>query len=218
MLFYLDESGDLGWKFDAPYRRGGSSRHLTIATLCVSPSKKHLPKRVVRNLYKKFKWPPGVERKWAEMTSDERNIFMEKAVAAATAYPDDIKYLAITVKKEQVAAHIRQDENKLYNYMIGLSLVPEMAKHDAVQLFPDERSIKVGSGNSLHDYLQIKLWFDKEARTKLTTQPSGSSNNLSIQFSDMLAGAVQSHFENGKSEPWNKLRSLVEHKCLFFTP
>lgn len=24
---YLDESGCLGWKLDAPYQRGGSSRH-----------------------------------------------------------------------------------------------------------------------------------------------------------------------------------------------
>lgn len=32
---YLDESGDLGWKFDAPYRSGGSSRYLTIAAIAV---------------------------------------------------------------------------------------------------------------------------------------------------------------------------------------
>ena len=30
---YLDESGDLGWKFDAPYRCGGSSRYLTISAI-----------------------------------------------------------------------------------------------------------------------------------------------------------------------------------------
>ncbi|WMN84132.1 DUF3800 domain-containing protein [Vibrio parahaemolyticus] len=41
---YLDESGDLGWTFDSPYRRGGSSRYLTIASLIVSPEKKALAK------------------------------------------------------------------------------------------------------------------------------------------------------------------------------
>jgi hypothetical protein len=29
LLIYLDESGDLGWSFDAPFRRDGSSRNLT---------------------------------------------------------------------------------------------------------------------------------------------------------------------------------------------
>jgi hypothetical protein len=40
MLIYLDESGELGWKFDAPYRKGGSSRYLTIASLVISPDGK----------------------------------------------------------------------------------------------------------------------------------------------------------------------------------
>lgn len=31
MNVYLDESGDLGWVLDKPYRNGGSSRFMTIA-------------------------------------------------------------------------------------------------------------------------------------------------------------------------------------------
>jgi len=57
LLIYLDESGDLGWNFSAPFRNGGSSRFLTIAALCVPTPKKHLPKRVVKKLYQKFGWP-----------------------------------------------------------------------------------------------------------------------------------------------------------------
>ena len=54
---FADESGDLGWTLDKPYRAGGSSRHLTVASVCVPPEKRHLPKRVVRDLYKKYGWP-----------------------------------------------------------------------------------------------------------------------------------------------------------------
>jgi hypothetical protein len=39
VAIYLDESGDLGWKFDGPYLGGGSSRYLTITALCVPPGK-----------------------------------------------------------------------------------------------------------------------------------------------------------------------------------
>ncbi len=216
MLIHLDESGDLGWKFDAPYRRGGSSRHLTIASLWVSREKKHLPKRVIRNLYKKHNWPAGEEKKWADMEESERQDFASKALGLAQSNPDHIKLLAITVKKERVQQHIRADSNKLYNYMIGLSLIKEMSSYDDVLLLPDARSIKVGSGNSLHDYLQIKLWFDKGAQTQLTTTPCNSSTNLNVQFADMLAGAVQGHFEDGNSRTWEIIQPVIRHKRLFF--
>jgi len=77
-LIYLDESGDLGWKLDKPYRYGGSSRYLTIASLIVDPSKKHLPKRLIKNLYIKFKWPPKVEKKWSEMGKNEGAILRRR--------------------------------------------------------------------------------------------------------------------------------------------
>lgn len=41
-IIYLDESGDTGWKFELPYRNGGSSRYLTIAAL-IAPSEKRIP-------------------------------------------------------------------------------------------------------------------------------------------------------------------------------
>ena len=216
MLFHLDESGDLGWTFDAPYRHGGSSRYLTIATLCVDTSKKHLPKRLIRKMYSKFEWPPHLEKKWSEMDANERKWFAEKAAEIEVTNRDLIKFISITVKKENVLEHIRADANKLYNYMIGLSLLKEMSQYEDVQLFPDARGIKVGSGNSLHDYLQTKLWFDKGSATKLHTKPCVSSSNRNIQFADMLSGIVQGHFEDGNSQPWELLRSQISYCTLFF--
>ena len=216
MIIYLDESGDLGWKFDSPYRRGGSSRHITIASLAVSPEKKHLPKRLIKKLYTKFHWPTRVEKKWVDMSLDERKWFAEKANDLITRHPGDIRYISITVKKENVQSHIRADANKLYNYMIGLSLLQEMSKHEKVTFVPDPRSIKVESGNSLHDYLQTQLWFEKTATTTLFTEPFDSASNRNVQFADMLSGLVQGHFEDGNSQPWTKLRSNISYKMLFF--
>lgn len=216
MIIYLDESGDLGWKFDAPYRRGGSSRHITIASLVVSQSKKHLPKRLIKKLYKKFRWPTNIEKKWSDMSLVERIWFAEKANELKIQHQADIRYISITVKKENVQNHIRSDANKLYNYMIGLSLLREMSHHEKVTFVPDPRSIKVESGNSLHDYLQTQLWFEKETSTTLITTPFDSASNLNVQFSDMLSGIVQGHFEDGNSQPWEKLRNTISYKTLFF--
>ncbi len=212
---YLDESGDLGWKFDRPYRQGGSSRFITIAALVAPSNSSHLPKRVIKDLYSKHRWNPQKEKKWSQMKHAARKVFTEKAKKLASQSPD-IGYHSITVKKENVLPHIRQDGNKIYNYMIKLLLVHEMAKFDFVFFMPDPKSIKMESGNSLHDYLQTYLWFELSAKTTIETISTESSKNLNIQFADMLSGLVQTHYEDGKSEYWNIINNHISFKKLFF--
>lgn len=214
-IIYLDESGDLGWSFDAPYRAGGSSRHLTISALCVPNEKKHIPKRVIKNLYQKFKWPVGVEKKWVDMDEAQRKEFADQANSMCVSNPD-ITLRAIVVKKENVLAHIRRDANKLYNYMIRLALLDFMAQFDVVTLIPDPRSIKVQSGNSLHDYLQTELWFNKKASTNLITTPLDSKSCIGLQFSDMLAGLVQSRFEDNRAAAFQLVSKNITLSRLFF--
>ncbi len=214
-VIYADESGDLGWSFDAPYRQGGSSRYLTIASLCVPSEKKHIPKRVIKELYEKFRWPTSAEKKWQGMGQDERAAFAIAAARMCSKHPD-IHLHGVTVKKERVEAHIRTDENKLYNYMIRLSLLDCMAAEQQVAFIPDPRSIKVESGNSLHDYLQTELWFTRRVRTILLTTPMDSRNCRGIQFADMLAGLIQQRFED---KYFDHMRICIRHlrlKRLFF--
>jgi len=149
------------------------------------------------------------------MTSDERKEFATATKKLCDKHTD-IKLRAIVVKKENVENHIRQDANKLYNYMIGLMLLDEMCLKDAVTFVPDPRSVKVASGNSLHDYLQTKLWFEKKTKTVLRTHPMDSKQHLTLQFVDMLAGLVQSRFENTHKENFEVLILVMKVKCLFF--
>lgn len=215
LIIYLDESGDLGWDFDAPFRHGGSSRYLTIAALSVPSDKKHFPKRVIKNLYQKFGWPTRVERKWSMMNRTERNEFACAASALCKAHPD-IHLDAITVRKKNVRMHLRADGNKLYNYMIRLSLLGRMRRHDEVLMIPDPRSIKVRSGNSLPDYLQTLLWFHLRCETKLRMQPLESHDSRGIQFADMLCGAIQAGFEDSNYTYLKILAHCVNQKRLYF--
>jgi len=217
ITIHFDESGDLGFNFTKPYRDGGSSRFLTVAALCTPPAKKHLPKRIVKGLYNKFGWNPANEKKWADMSGSARTEFSARAREMCDKHID-ICLHAITVRKEKVMAHIRNDPNKLYNYMIRLSLLNFMAKHDLVTLIPDPRSIKVQSGNSLHDYLQIELWFTRRVQTVLVTLPQDSQHCLGIQFADMLAGLVQSHYEDGERPNFSTLCPRIQLVRLYFGP
>ena len=122
VFVYLDESGDLGWKFTAPYLAGGSSRYLTIAAVCIPPTKIHLLERLLRAMYVKYKWAPNKERKFVQLSASQRIEFATNAKALCDANPD-IALHAIVVKKQNVQPHIRRDGNKLYNYMIKLALI-----------------------------------------------------------------------------------------------
>ncbi|HTZ72611.1 MAG TPA: DUF3800 domain-containing protein [Candidatus Aquilonibacter sp.] len=215
LVVYLDESGDLGWSFGAPFRKGGSSRYLTIAALCVPSEKKHLPKRVIKKLYEKFNWPIHVEKKWSMMHRDERAEFARTAQDFCRANAD-VHLHAITVKKENVQSHIRTDANKLYNYMIRLCLLNRMRQYPEVHIIPDPRSIKVQSGNSLPDYLQTLLWFHVPCTTILRMQPLESHECKGIQFADMLCGAIQSAFEDGNLEYLNTISPCLTHSRLYF--
>ncbi len=214
MLIYVDESGDLGWSFDHPYGKRGSSRYLTIAAMLVPEQLDHLPIRKVKQLYKEGRWNISQEKKWVDMPDVSRSTFAQNALKLCQVNRE-ILYKVIVVNKQKVDDNFRSDSNKLYNYMLKLLLLDEMKKHRSVTLIPDPRSIKVESGNCLQHYLEMSL-YEAGANTTLETVNRDSKSCLNLQFVDMLAGVVGTHYEFKRSEQWNVLRPHVHVKQLFF--
>ncbi|RUL68683.1 DUF3800 domain-containing protein [Dyella choica] len=214
-IFYADESGDLGWKFDQPYGKGGSSRHLVIAAVSLPDTDDHRPERVMKDVYHGARWDHTKEKKWIKAPDKARNHFAHKAAELAKNH-GQVNYHAIVVEKQKVLPHLRDDGNKLYNYMVKLLLVNEMAKHNLVEFIPDPRSIKVDSGNSMHDYLSIWLGFELKVPTQLRTQKIESKYSKNLQFTDFLSGVVHSHFEFNKSAQFNVLAPHIKLTKLFF--
>lgn len=215
VCIYLDESGDLGWNFTDPYRTGGSSRYLTISALITPDNKTHIPGRVIRDLYSDRNWNTAKEKKWSDMSGGARNDFATRVIKLCAQHPD-ISFHSIVVDKQRVKLALREDANLLYNYMIKSFLIGEMRKHDQVTLIPDPRTIKIQSGNSLHDYLQINLWYVENVETRLITKPQDSKTSLGLQFADMLAGATRHHFEDGNSTYWQAIKPHVALTKLYF--
>jgi len=213
MQILIDESGDLGWIFNKPYREGGSSQYLTLACLFLPKPLKNLPKSIIRAMYKRMRWQN--EKKAATATMKQKTIFCQNVVTLLKSNPS-IKIDVITVKKENVANHIREDGNKLYNYMLSL-IIPEYTnEYSEVDFIPDERSIKVKSGNSLVDYLQAKLWFDHSQKTKLINKPGRSHEQYNLQFIDWVAHCIWVNFEWNQNTMYNILMSHIKNRTLFF--
>lgn len=213
MIIYVDESGDLGWQFDQPFRAGGSSRYLTVASLVVPSQHRRRCKQVITGLYRKYGWRS--EKKAADATDPQKALFCGLAVDLLKRYPE-IKLDIITVRKTNVQPHIRQDSNKLYNYMLGLVIPDYVTQEKAFDLITDERSIKVKSLNSLKDYLQVKLWFDIGCATVVNHHPANSSQNYSLQFVDWVAHCVWSNYEDGNDTFFKILRPVIKTRPLFF--
>lgn len=169
----------------------------------------------MRNIYQTFGWSQSVEHKWNSLNSDERSVCAAEIRKLCDSNPDILIH-AIVVKKQNVLAHIQADSNKLYNYMVRLALVKRMAKYDVVTMIPDPRSIKVKSGNSLHDYLQTELWFTEKANTNLLTEPHDSAACKGLQLADFLAGIVQGNFEDNASRDFHTIQPKLFLNRLFF--
>jgi hypothetical protein len=90
-----------------------------------------------------------------------------------------------------------------------------MAKHPSVTLAHDQRTLQVQSGNSLKDYLQMELWFNKSVKTVINTRSLESHANRNILFVDYLAHICWSYYEFNHQE-FAPLKSKINFKELFF--
>lgn len=212
---FLDESGDLGWKFDKPYRAGGSSRYLTIAYLICPIQEFHIPKRVVVDVYNKFGFNPRNEIKASDLKTVHKEYICRETVKMLKRKPH-FHLGAITVKKEKVLPHIRQDPNVLYNFMMGKSLTEHIQHNHTCKISRDNRTVKVSSGESCIDYLQTLIWFHNEKTTKLTDNPTHSHTDNGVIFIDWITNIVWSKYEDDYDGWCKLLGEEIKESTLFF--
>ena len=210
---YLDESGDLGWSFQLPYRQGGSSRYLTIGYLICEDGDRIYPKRLVKDIYTKFKFNPKKEKKATDLTIDQKDQIAAETIKMLNKHPT-MHLGAITVRKERVMQHIRSDGNKLYNYMIKLATFPVIQHHDTTKLIRDNKSVKVASGNSCIDYLQTTIWFEYNSALMLSDFPTHSHLDDGIIFIDWITNIVWKHFEDSISSSFQILTNPLSGNIL----
>jgi len=97
-------------------------------------------------------------------------------------------------------------------------MAPVMAKMDNALVHLDSRTIKVASGNSLSEYLRIKLWYEMKSSVNVEFAYLDSRKCLGIQAADMVSNAVFRYYENKDSSGIKLLQKLLKSppKKLFF--
>lgn len=214
-VLFIDESGDLGWTFNAPYGNGGSSRYLTIAMILCPRDKTKIINRFARDMRIKLGLNSGHEIKGSAIPIINKELIANGMLKILNDN-SDINLLSITTYKQNVMPHIRSDSNKLYNYMIRWCAGKLMANFVSVELCRDEKGIKVKSGNALVDYIQTELWFTHKSQVIVTDNPVISHNNYNIQCVDWMAHAVWNHYERQNSLMYNILKPKLNDIKLYF--
>ena len=217
---YFDESGDLGWKINEPYRREGSSRFFTIAYLILPKEDNKYINRFLKHFHKnrdgKIKEYKGLEF---------RNPRAKVQARLIKRLIDDHPLMtigAVTAKKEHVPFRVTNSANKdvLYNHMVQLALCEKIRSLDIVNIIPDKRSIPAGSQNSCSDLLKFKLWLELNSDVEIRYTPEESHSNERLQFIDWVANFVWRRYENSQTESshdaYQILRPILQEDCLFF--
>jgi hypothetical protein len=211
---YLDESGCLGWKLDAPVGHGGSSQFFTLAAAILPDDREPALNRVIRGLYKSRGRSISNELKSVSLSAWEREHFARQLAGIRASHPE-IVFTTMTVRKENVSAMFRRHPNGLYNYMVKLMLLQTMARHQAVSFIPDARTVKLELKHGLHDYLQTEL-AGSGADTFLQTTPWESRDSFGLQFVDILAGIVWAHHEHRNGAAYRTASPHITQRTLFF--
>lgn len=215
MTIYLDESGCTGFKFDAPYLNGGSSRFLVLGFVMVSDEGRSGLIRACRKAYsnnkKDFKKEELKGQSLKSSKADQVARLISKYVKKG-----DISIGYIAIKKDNANEGISRVNNLLYNYAVNLALSEFISKYEKVELIVDKRSMKIAAKYGLFDYLRTQINIEMESLVRLEFKQADSREYEGLQLADWIANFVWRRFENEQRDPYNLLyREFTIRKHLF---
>ena len=202
MVIYLDESGDLGFG-------GGGSDHFVVAFIATEDPTDI--QRAVRATKRKFGLPRNYEIKGSGSSGRIRNHLLKKLSAL------DVEVHSIVMRKSNVLPRLRKDTNILYNYVLGLILVPYVVKQKRVKIIVDRRVVSVKSGLKLDEYLKCRIWYEKLADVEMDISHKDSKFVPGIQAVDVISYSIFRKHERRDIKYYKLIRRQIRReKKLFF--
>ena len=184
---FIDESGDLGTK----------ERYFVIAMLVPQRSK-----RIV-NFMRRFIAQNGLsEVKGTLLTTPQKQNLIHQINTA-----NDCVISYIVVDKNNISnPKLLQDKNIMYNYLLSF-LFKNTIKHanEDISILLDNHTIKVGSINSLADYIKIKAYTQWGFKYNIHVGFTDSKHSKMIQAADVVANAIYAKYIYGKNHLYNRL-------------
>ena len=194
LKIYIDESGDLG--------TGG--RYFVIGALCTEDGKR------IRNIIKKYCAKHGID----ELKNFGMSFVHKQEIALKFKKVADHKIAYVCVDKTKIQSpHLRADQNLLFNYAfsyLAQQLIANVTQD--IRFVIDNRNQKVGSKNSLSEYIRIKAYTEWSFAYNIQTEYLDSKADRLIQAADFVAGNCYQHHHHNKSHIYNILKPEISIK------
>lgn len=205
VTLHFDESGNMG-------KQG---KYFTIACIQTNNPKSlaNVMKKATLKVKKKFpKYKDYPEIKASDSSMIIKDFFLRKIVSK-----EDVFIRYVVADKEHVLAKLLEDENLLYNFMLQFIVIPVVSNKQVkeLEINLDKRSIKVASGNSFEDYINIKINYELGLDVKIKVKYYESHNSYAIQAADFVANAVNTKYEYEAVHCYDLVKNNVIQSELF---
>lgn len=212
---YIDESGNLGT---------GMGRYFLVCALEInSNDAKSLGKRAGR-IINRFKInhniPKNKEIKGWRLKEDER----EQLISSILYRGVKVRYIILDLFQTTMLLKKSDDKNACFNYLVQLivqKLLKETPNLEKINLYLDNRSVKIGNRLSLKPYLYNKLVLEKLEQTSkvkridFTISYMESESCYLIEWADIIANAIYKKYDSKRDEYYLKIKPFIVSEIKF---
>lgn len=212
---YIDESGNLGT---------GMGRYFLICALEVdSKIKSSIVKRAGRVICRfkdKNNIPKTTELKGFSLNEEKRNELLEKILYKGI----KVRYIVLDLKQTTMLLKKADDKNACFNYLIQLivkQIIKEFPNIEKINLFLDNRSVKIGNRLSLKPYLYNKLVLEQLEtknnikRIEFNITYLESESCYLIQWADIVANSLYKKYNSNIESFYDKIKPYIIFESKF---
>lgn len=212
---YIDESGNLGT---------GMGRYFLICALEVDPTLKNAISkragRVICRFKQKNDIPKITELKGSRLKDDDRLELLDKILFKGI----KVRYIVFDLKQTTMLLAKSDDKNACFNYLIQLivkRIVEEYKDVEKINLYLDNRSVKIGNRLSLKPYLYNKLVLEQletknnVKRIEFDINYFESESCYLIQWADIVANSLYKKYNSNNEKFYEKIKPYIVYESRF---
>lgn len=212
---YIDESGNLG---------SGMGRYFLICALEVDSSiKSSIVKRagrVICRFKEKNNIPKTRELKGYRLNDEQRKELLDSILYKGI----KVRYIVLDLKQTTMLLAKSDDKIACFNYLIQLivkKIIQEQSDIEKVNLYLDNRSVKIGNRLSLKPYLYNKLVLEQletrqnVKRIEFEINYFESESCYLIQWADIIANSLYKKYNTNVDVFYNKIKPYIVFESRF---
>ena len=201
MQLYVDESGNLG----------KSGKFFVIACLC--PQNPKRIKNIIKRRCVRFgeTGSPLEEIKGCNLDTSQKQDILNRFMVV-----DDFSCSYVVADKKFIEPKLFQDKNICYNYLAShlFKRIVKTANED-IEVIMDNHTIKVGSLNSLEDYIRIEAFTKWGFTHNIRFEYQDSKNCRNLQAVDLLSNTIYAKYMFGARHLYGLIERSIKHKIHF---